>query len=112
MASIVQSSLKHEYYVHVKDLDDITAWRAFSKLKDSRGIAAGITVPPAVVPRRYAMTDKKVPLHGFFGCLHGIAVDDRTVAAVEAIEPGVHRFHPVEITMKADGAPCRVLSSS
>ena len=105
MAYIVQSSLKHNYFVHVEDLDDITAWRAFSKLKDTRGMAAGIAVPPEVVPRRYAVTDKAVPVHGFFSCLHGKAIDDRTVAAVEAIEPGVHRFHPVEITMKADGRP-------
>lgn len=105
MAYIVETSFKPHHYVHVEDLDDITAWRAFNKVKDTKGMAAGIAVPPEVVPRRYAVTDKTVPVHGFFGCLHGIAVDDRTVAAVESIEPGIHRFHPVEITMKADGSP-------
>ncbi|WP_333815983.1 imm11 family protein [Tabrizicola sp.] len=66
---------------------------------------AGIPLPPEIVPRRYVVTDEKMPLHGFVNCVNGIAVDDRAVSAVEALEPGVHRFHPIEITMKADGKP-------
>jgi hypothetical protein len=105
VAYIFQTSFEPQYYVHVEELDDDSALRAFNKPKSSMGMQAGIPIPPEIVPRRYVVTDKQVPVHGFFGCRNGTAVDDRMVAAVEAIEPGVHRFHPVEITMKADGRP-------
>ncbi|WP_333816688.1 imm11 family protein [Tabrizicola sp.] len=64
---------------------------------------AGIPIPAEIVPRHHVVTDKRMPVHGFVNCGNGVAVDDRMVSAVEALEPGVHRFHPVEITMKADG---------
>lgn len=105
MAYIVDQSYEKNHFVHVESLDDGAAWLAFNKPKDTRGMAAGIPVPSEIVPRRYRVKDKQVPVHGFFSCMYGTAVDDRMVAAVEAIEPGVHRFHPVEITMKADGRP-------
>ena len=105
MAYIVQTSFEPQYYVHVEELDDDSALRAFNKPKSSMGMQAGIPIPPEIVPRHYLVTDKQMPVHGFFGCRNGTAVDDRTVAAVEAIEPGVHRFHPIEVTMKGDGRP-------
>ena len=105
MAYIVSATTDHEYWANVECLDDDTELRALGSKRDTRGMKAGIPIPPEIVPRRYVVTDKKMPVHGFFSCINGTAVDDRVVSAVEALEPGVHRFHPVEITMKADGKP-------
>ncbi|MFZ1469893.1 MAG: DUF1629 domain-containing protein [Paracoccaceae bacterium] len=105
MAYIPDKSFDHKYWANVECLDDDTALRAFNDLQSTMGMKAGIPVPPEIVPRRYVVTDAKMPVHGFFSCVNGIAVDDRMVTAVEALEPGVHRFHPVEITMQADGKP-------
>ena len=105
MAYIPEKSFEEKYWTNVECLDDDTALRAFNDLKSTMGMKAGIAVPSEIVPRRYIVTDAKVPDHGFFSCVNGTAVDDRMVSAVEALEPGVHRFHPVEITMKATGKP-------
>jgi hypothetical protein len=105
MPYVAENSLGHRYWANIECLDDDSALRAFNSARNTRGMIAGIPVPPEIVPRRYVVMDKKIPIHGFVNCVNGIAVDDRVVAAVEAIEPGVHRFHPIEITMKADGKP-------
>jgi hypothetical protein len=105
MAYIPEKSFDHKYWANVECLDDDTALRAFNYLKSRMGMKAKIPVPPEIVPRRYVVTDEKMPVHGFFSCVNGTAVDDRMVTAVGALEPGVHRFHPIEVTMKADGKP-------
>lgn len=105
MPYVAENALGHRYWANVGCLDDDTALRAFNDVQSTMGIFAGIPVPPEIVPRRYVVTDNKMPVHGFVNCLNGIAVDDRVVAAVEALEPGVHPFHPIDVTMKADGRP-------
>lgn len=105
MAYVASESTDHRFWSNVETLDDTTVWRDFEGRHNTKGMIAGVPVPFEVVPRRYVVTDKKMPVHGFFACRTGIAVDDRVVSAVEALEPAVHRFHPVEISMKATGKP-------
>ena len=105
MAYVASESTDHRFWANVESLDDSTVWRDYEGRHNTKGMIAGVPVPFEVVPRRYVVTTKKMPVHGFFACRHGIAVDDRTVSAVEALEPGVHRFHPIEVTMKSDGKP-------
>lgn len=101
MAFVVGASAAHKYFVDVDVVDDPAAFDAFDGEHRTRGMAAGIEVPADIIPRNFIINGKRKPKHGFFSAVIGKAVDDRVKDAIEAREPGVHRFHPVNITMKS-----------
>lgn len=107
MARIILDS--YEISIRVECRDDVNIFRSwaeseFQQLRLIQAMQGGYPVPPEVIPRRYVVHGKAIPRHGFFSCVIATAVDDRFVQIIEDREPGVHRFHPIDIAM-ADGRP-------
>jgi hypothetical protein len=107
MAYFLEKILGDGLAPRMEMLDDPTAFDAFSRQHTSHGMKAGIPFPPEIVPHRFQTEGNRAPVHSFFSCVVGTAVDDRFVAAVEALSPGVHQFIPVEITTKDGRALAR-----
>lgn len=60
---------------------------------------------PTISPPFYAKVESfQAPLLGMFSSLAGYAVSATAVELIESVDPGVHRYHPFDLTM-ADGSP-------
>lgn len=59
----------------------------------------GFRFPPVDEPFRIRITGMSGPLPGHFGTNLGIAISMRMVDAIEALEPGIHNYVPLEVTM-------------
>lgn len=97
MAYVVDTSFDQKYYRKLATDENWDALAAFNRQHNSSGMNTGIEIPPDLVPRHFRLISKRPPKNGFFSCVVGTAVDDRFVASVEGIEPGAHRFLPIEI---------------
>jgi len=64
----------------------------------------GIPFPDLEAPIRIQVTKLFAPLTDFVATFAGSAINKRVRDAIEVIEPGVHRYLPVEFTMP-DGSP-------
>lgn len=60
---------------------------------------------PTITPPFYAKIEKyQPPLLGMFRSVASYAVSATAIELIESVDPGVHRYHPFDLTM-ADGSP-------
>lgn len=59
---------------------------------------------PTISPPFYGKIERfQAPLLGMFSSLAGYAVSATAIELIESVDPGVHRYHPFDLTM-ADGS--------
>lgn len=105
MAYCVDHAYRMPYHgFRVEVLNDYAEMRDYWYNHGVRSLYAGVAVPSDLIPTEYEVQGKRVPKHGFITGPTGFLVDDRVKDIAERLEPGVHRFHPVNIRMK-DGQP-------
>lgn len=104
MAYVVGSSYENKHVTDIEVLDEPELFVRFLIDRDVVSTFQGVEVPVDLLPTRFSVKGKKSPDFGFLTTGSGYLVDDRVRDAAEALEPGVHRFHPVDIKME-DGRP-------
>ncbi|MEM7547035.1 MAG: DUF1629 domain-containing protein [Pseudomonadota bacterium] len=108
MARVIGLTPEGEFGRDVECLGDPNQYASYQLEKskyDRFGSGRGFPMPEDLAPRRFQIVrpSKKPDFELLKGDMCGMIVDDRVRDAAEAIEPGVHQFFPVEMTMQRTG---------